>query len=63
MKVAVILIVAGLILILALPPYLDGRIRKKGNRKAAVKLSQIFGYLFVIGGVWNAIEYLLTAND
>lgn len=60
MKTGIIIIVLGLIILLALPPFLQGQIKKKNNRKAATKLCQIFGYLFIACGIWKLIEWLLS---
>lgn len=56
---AIIIIVTGLVVLLALPPFLDGAIRKKSTRKSARILCRIFGWLFLIWGAYKAIESLL----
>lgn len=56
---AIIIIVIGLVVLLALPPFLDGAIKKKNKRKSAKILCRIFGWLFILLGAYKAIESLL----
>ncbi len=60
MTFAITLIVIGLILLLAMPFFLDTIIKKKSNRKGAKVLSKIFGYLFIIWGAYNLICSLVS---
>ena len=59
MTTAIIQIITGLILILAVPYFLDSMIRKKSNRKGAKVLCKIFGYIFIIWGAYNVICTLI----
>ena len=58
MERIVILIVLGLVILLALPPFLDGAVRKKSTRKSVKMLCKIFGWLFLIWGAYKAIVTL-----
>lgn len=61
MTTAIAIIVIGLILILAVPHIISATVKKKGNRKGLSIISKIFGWLLLILGAWQLIQYLIYA--
>lgn len=55
----IIIFAIGLVLVLAVPPFLDYKIKAKGKRRSFKMLSKILGWLLVFLGIYSLISNLV----